>query len=443
MSSITLTTDQPECRLRYSGIAIVPSIAITLLFLAVSGNGIDIARNVDRSLGVSLSFQVLFRIGVGLCALGVGVWGWWRLPAVRQMLQTNRGWLVIAFICGAFLSIIASPEKPVSLFVASMVLGYTLLTLTCLALFSFKTVSLTVTWAVWSYVLLSWIAYLFYPEVGVYKEFLSLTQSVDRMGGVGHPNTTGRSVCLATVMLLVSCRQGWISWRWAIPAIPLLVLTLIETKSRSPVIATALAIGIVSLPVLKIRSIYLLIAGVSVTIAASLLYIESTSGLEPFLEKTLLSTSKSGSLQEITSLTGRTEIWQEAGQHIQSSPWIGHGGGSSAKLMYAHSGHAHNMLLETAVLYGIPVTLIIATLLMLNIKDAFCSRIPVIPEFTVFVFVLGLVESPMVGMPADPILALWLASIFAKPLQALEHKSAATVAERRLQVREGSYPAMV
>jgi len=443
MSSITLASNQPVCRLRYPGIAILPGIAITVLFLAVFGNGIDIARNVDRSLGVSISFQVLFRIGVGACALAVGVWGWWRLPVVRRLLQTNRGWLVIAFIGGAFLSIFQSPEKPVSLFVASMIFGYSLLTLTCLSLYSFKTVSLTVMLAVWAFVLLSWGAYLFYPEIGVFKEYLSLTRSVDRMGGLGHPNTTGRSVCLATVMLLVACKQQWISWRWAIPAIPLLVLTLIETKSRSPVVATALAIGIVCLPLLKLRWIYLVIAGLFVALAASLLYIESTAGLDLFLEKTLLKTSKSGSLQEITSLTGRTEIWEESIKHIRSSPLIGHGGGSSAKIMFEHSGHAHNMLLETALLYGIPITLVVVTLLMLNIKDSFCSRIPMIPEFTVFVVVLGLVESPMVGMPADPILALWLASIFAKPLQELEQQSAATVAEQRLHLPYGSYPGVV
>ena len=443
MSSLTSAADEPVCRSRYSGLAIVPIIAITVLFLAVFGNGIDIARNVDRSQGVSISFQVVFRIAVGTCALAVGAWGWWRLPAVRQLLQTSRGWLVMVFIAGAFLSITQSPEKPVSLFVASMVLGYTLLTLTCLALFSFKTVAITVMLAVWAYVLLGWGAYLFYPEIGVFKEFLSLTQSVDRMGGVGHPNTTGRSVCLATVMLLVACKQHWIHWRWAVAAVPLLILTLIETKSRSPVIATVLAIGIVCLPLLKIRSIYLLIAAVFLAGAASLLYVESTSGLDLFLEKTLLKTSKSGSLREITSLTGRTEIWQESLKFIRSSPLLGHGGGSSAKIMFEHSGHAHNMLLETALLYGIPITLVVATLLMLNIKDSFCSRIPMIPEFTVFVVVLGLVESPMVGMPADPILALWLASIFAKPLQELEQRSAASVAKQRLPSSDVAYPAMV
>ena len=442
MSSNVTTVEPVACRTRYRGIPIMPWLGIAVLFLAVFGNGIDITRNVDRSQGVSLSFQVVLRIFVGTCALGIGVWGWWRLPTVRRLLTTTRGWLVVSFIVGAFLAIIQSPERPVALFVASMVLGYSLLTLTCLTLYDFKTIVMTVMLAVWLYVLGGWFAYFVFPEFGVFKEYLSLTQSVDRMGGLGHPNTTGRSVCLATVMLLVTCKQGWVSWRWAFVAIPILILTLIETKSRSPVIATVVAIGIVCIPLLKYRHTYLAIAGAVCVVFAAMIYIELDSGTDLFLQKTLLKTTKSGTLREITSLTGRTEIWQESLKHIRSSPLLGHGGGSSSKIMFEHSGHAHNLLLETALLYGIPVTIVVATLLLLNIRDSVYSKIPIIPEFTAFVVILGMVESPMVGMPADPILALWLATIFAYPLQMLEAETTAKLAQQPIRFAEARNPAM-
>jgi O-antigen ligase len=85
--------------------------------------------------------------------------------------------------------------------------------------------------------------------------------------------------------------------------------------------------------------------------------------------------------------------------------------------MHDRSGHAHNMLLETALLYGIPIAIVVAALLCLNIKDSICSKIPMLPAITAFIVVLGMVESPMVGMPADPLLALWLAALFARPLE--------------------------
>ena len=440
--SSSFAIEPTDCRMPYRGIPIMPWIGIVVLFLAVFGNGIDITRNVDRSQGVSISFQVVLRIFVGTCALGIGIWGWWRLPAVRRLLTTTRGWLVVSFICGAFLAIAQSPEKPVALFVASMVLGYSLLTLTCLTLFNFKTIVMTVMLAVWLYVLGGWVAYIAFPEVGVFKEFLSLTQSVDRMGGLGHPNTTGRSVCLATIMLLVACKQGWINWRWVYLGIPVLVLTLIATKSRSPVIATAVAIGIVCLPLLKYRYTYFALAGAALVVVAAMLYIELDSGMDLFVQQTLLKTTKSGTLREITSLTGRTEIWQEAIGHIKASPLIGHGGGSSSKIMFEHSGHAHNLLLETALLYGIPVTFVVATLLLLNIRDSMYSKIALIPEFTAFAVILGCVESPMVGMPADPILALWLATIFASPLAELENQSVATLEHPQPAVAGPQNPAM-
>ncbi len=204
----------------------MPVFGLIVLFLAVFGNGIDINRDVDRSQGVSISFQVVLRIVVGLSALFTGLWGWWRLPAVRQLMVTYRGWLMIGFVVFAYIAVPNSPERPVALFVATMMLGYLLLTMTCLVLFGFRTVAIVVMAAVWAYVLLGWVAYFVFPEFGVYREFLSLTQYVDRMGGLGHPNTTGRSVCLGTVMLLVACKQRWISRLWALPVLPLLFATL-------------------------------------------------------------------------------------------------------------------------------------------------------------------------------------------------------------------------
>ncbi len=185
-------------------------------------------------------------------------------------------------------------------------------------------------------------------------------------------------------------------------------------------IATVVAIAIVCLPLLRYRVTYLLIGSCCLVGFLGLTYIESTKGLDALLEKVLLSSSKSGSLREITSLTGRTEIWQESIRLISQSPLLGYGGGSSARILVEYSGHSHNILLETALLYGVISASLVTLLLCLNIKDAIYCKIPMIPEFTAFVVILGMVESPMVGMPADPILALWFAAIFARPLQLLE-----------------------
>jgi O-antigen ligase len=392
------------------------------LFLAVFGNGIDITRGVDRGQGVTLSFQVLFRIGIGMCALLIGAWAWWRLPAVRQQLTSYRGWLMMAFIACSMIAIPFSVEFSVSVFVAFMMLGYTLLTITCLTLHGYKAIVQDIMWAVLAYVVLGWVAYTLYPEIGVYREYLSMTQSVDRMGGLGHPNTLGRSICLVLIMMLVACRERWVSWQIMFLIFPLFVATMIESKSRSPVVATFVAIAVFCLPLLRARATYVVIAATLIAFAGTLFAIDALVGFDYFMERNLLATTKSGDFSELTSLTGRTEIWSESWRFIMQRPWTGYGGGTSAKIMHEHSGHAHNMLLETAILYGIPAALLVAALLCLNIKDSIDGRIPLIPEITAFLVLLAIVESPMVGMPADPMLGLWLACLFARPLAVIENQ---------------------
>jgi exopolysaccharide production protein ExoQ len=419
MSSVAISIETSS-RLAYSRLAIMPIASRVVLFLAVFGNGIDITHGVDRGQGVSLSFQVVLRIATGLGALAIGSWAWWRMPTVRKLLYSYRGWLVLAFICFAYGAVINSVELPVSLFVATMLLAYTLLACACITMHGFRVIVMDVLWAVLLYVILSWGVYIYYPDIGTFKEYLTMTQSVNRMGGLGHPNTLGRSTCLVAVMMLVAARERWIPWQMLIPVAPFLVITLIESKSRSPVIATACAIIVFCLPLLRDRMTHLMIALAVLASACGLLIVEATQGTDWFLKKQLLSITKSGDLTELTSLTGRTEIWAEACRLILQRPWLGFGGGTSAVVMVEQSGHAHNMLLETAILYGIPAALIVLALLFVNIKDSIYGSIPMIAEVTTFVVLLGMVESPMVGMPADPLLGLWLACIFARPLASLE-----------------------
>jgi exopolysaccharide production protein ExoQ len=422
MSSVAFSNESMPVRLERAKFAVMPFISRVVLFLAVFGNGIDITRGVDRGQGVSLSFQVVFRIGIGMCALLVAVWAWWRLPAVRIQLMSYRGWLMLGFILCGLIAIPGSVEMPVSIFVASMLFGYTLLAVTCLALHGYKTIVLDIMWAVLLYVVLGWVFYIGFPEIGVYREYLSMTQSVDRMGGMGHPNTLGRSVCLVLIMMLVACRQRWVSWKILILIVPLFVATMIESKSRSPVIATLCAILVFCLPLLRQRVTYLLVACGLMAVAAVVFTIDATIGIDLFIQRALPSVTKSGDLSELTSLTGRTEIWSESWRFILERPWTGYGGGTSARIMHEHSGHAHNMLLETALLYGIPAALIVATLLCINIKDSIDGRIPMVAEITAFLVLLAFVESPMVGMPADPLLGLWLACLFARPLDTMERQ---------------------
>lgn len=390
----------------------------------------DITHDADRSVGVSLSLQVLFRIVVTLSAAGLGCWGWWRLPGVRSLMINHRGWLFMLLAIGTFLAVPTSDEPLVSLFVAFSSLAYMLLCLTCLCLFGLKRLLLDSMWAIWLFVVISWWLYLLVPEIGVHIEFLSITQSVERMGGLGHPNTLGRNVCLGMLMIVVAVHKRWIPWYYLVAGLPIFVATLIESKSRTPVVALVASIVFFGLPLLKERSTFLLIALAIAVGLAGMVLVEACGGLDRVSNSALRKVAKSGELSEITSATGRTEIWSEAWAKIVDRPLFGYGGGTSGRVMKEHSGHAHNLILEMLLLFGFPTTLLLMCLLVLNVRDVMRKDCAMLPEILVFILILGLVESPLFGMVPDPLMCVWLLCIFGTVIE--RSQRAATVAGNRV-----------
>lgn len=423
MTSIPIPT--PSIRKPLLSVAIFPQLLQLALLLAVFANGIDIARS-DRAQGVSLSPQVLARIALAIVSLGLGAWGWWRLETVRKIMMTARGWVFLLFVASQCISVPMSIEPKTAGFVAMAMMSYGLLVTSALVVLGIRRTILTIVVATYSYVVVSWLVYLLVPEIGIFKEYLTMTDSVQRMGGLGHPNTVGRSACHITLLLLICVRERWVSWRWLVLALPLLFATLIATKSRSPIAATAVGVVIFAWPLLRDRATYFLAAISVCLVAGGALFIESTQGIDFFLSRHVLKTTKSGDMQEITSLTGRTEIWEAAIGHIKASPWFGYGGGTSSNVMIDYSGHAHNIYLETALNHGIPTALLFVVLTLFTLKDALSGRIVVLPEMMAFILVLGMVESPIVGMPSDPLLCLWHCCIFLGPYQYLTQKSEGT-----------------
>ncbi len=117
---------------------LMPALARLTLFMSVVGNGIDIARVTDRAEGITLSFQVILRLLTTALATACGLWGWWRLAAVRQALVTRRGILAISLIACALAASLTSHDPKVAFFVAWALGTYLLTTLTCLSLFGIE-----------------------------------------------------------------------------------------------------------------------------------------------------------------------------------------------------------------------------------------------------------------------------------------------------------------
>ena len=398
--------------LRVAQLSLMPMLTRVTLFLSVLGNGIDIARATDRDEGVSISFQVILRIVTTMVATLCGAWGWWRFAEVRQALTTRRGLIATGLVACVYGAALTSPSFFVAAFVAHAVLAYMLLSVTCVVLFGLKATVLDATIALWVFVLLSWVLRIVSPEMTMAIEYLSAEEQLMRFGGLGHPNLLGAMSCMAMLLLLVAARDGWVNRLWLLPAIPLFLATMIESKSRTPLVAMAVTIVWMLIPLLRRRSGYLLLSLAVGSGLLSMAALEMSYGIDRAVDWFALKVTKTGHLEELTSATGRTEIWLQAIDLIKRSPLTGYGGGTSNQIMVEHSGHAHNFVLETALLFGIPAACLLCLLLAINLGDAFRKQAPFVSEFIVFLCILGLVESPLFGLVPDPAMCVWMACLY-------------------------------
>ncbi len=391
----------------------MPTLSRITLFLSVLGNGIDIARVADRSEGVTISFQVLLRIFTTFFATVCGMWGWWRFQEVRQSLISYRGLFACLLVAGALSSAITSPSPKVAAFVAIAIGSYLLLSITCVVMFGFVQVLKDVLMALWCFVILSWLLYIFVPSLATFHEYLSIEETLPRFGGLGHPNVLSAILSLGMLLVLVLAREKHIAWRWVIPCVLLFIVTIVAAKSRTPIIAFGAAFLCLMRPLIVHRATYLFVAACILSVTLAAIAIEATEGIDRTIDSLALSFTKTGTIDELTSATGRTEIWSRAIALIEKSPLTGYGGGLSSQIMVEHSGHAHNLFLETALLFGIPTMLLFSTLILISLTDCLRTKHLFIPEFLTFLLVLGLVESPLFGLVPDPTMCIWLSCVFA------------------------------
>lgn len=391
---------------------IMPMLTRLTLFVSVLGNGIDIARVDDRAEGITISFQVILRLVATGAALVCGAWAWWRLAEVRAALCTRRGMVAMTMVGCALSASITSVSPKVAFFVASAIGVYMLLTLTCLTLFGMRRMLMDALMALWSFVFISWALRFTVPEMAVFNEYLSMEETLPRFGGLGHPNVLSAIQCLALLLTLAFVLDKRISAWWLLPAFLLGAATLIETKSRTSVVAFFASLALLSLPLWRQRVAFALpCLGLAGAFCVAV-FVEMTTGIDRVVDMVSVKLTKTGSVDELTTATGRTEIWAEAIRLIAKSPLTGYGGGTSSQVMAEHSGHAHNLILEPSVLFGVPAALCLIVLLGVNIRDSYFNRTFFVRTFTSYLLVLGLVESPLFGLVPDPMMCIWMACIF-------------------------------
>ncbi|MEZ6093678.1 MAG: O-antigen ligase family protein [Pirellulaceae bacterium] len=313
-------------------------------------NGADFLGKTGEDEFV-VHWQVLLRLAVCGCC---GVIGLFRLfPHTYQDFLTWPGILISLYVIWNGVSVVFSQEQMYSLAAWVSMFCVVLFIPAAMRVLGGYRLLLTVGFATTLFLVGSWFAFKYYPEVGIWKEKITQSDVVERMGGLGHPNELGVYSMYTVLVVSALLQSGRLNWKIAVPIIVLGFVTLVGCFSRTSMIATMVGLPFVfRKSLLKPGNVF----GVIFAIAAFALiafFVIGSGRIDWMIEDALLKITKSGSTEELTSATGRTEIWAFGISKIIESPIVGYGYCTSRFVMVDYSYHCHNMILNSAIYSGI------------------------------------------------------------------------------------------
>lgn len=218
-------------------------------------------------------------------------------------------------------------------------------------------------------------------------------------GWFGSPNNLGRSAALLLLVAALAARHLAPARALGLLAVAaaLGLPALVQSESRGAVLALAAAAAWWALA--PRPGWALVVAALAASAVLSLMAM-------PWLADDLaLVFSRSGRLEEMVSLTGRTEIWAASQALIGQEPWLGHGFASSRELLPAawQGDHgwtttsAHNLWLQAALGSGLIGLVLLLAGQLAWLRHALRRPFPEADAVVVFVLVLGLLEASATG----------------------------------------------
>ena len=235
--------------------------------------------------------------------------------------------------------------------------------------------------------------------------------TVLRLGGIfGNANQVGEIAALGLLLTFVVWfqRPTRATLLLMLLAVPMCAVCLVMSQSRSSILGAGAAIVAV---VLRRHPLLLL---PTVSIGAALLVV--VYAYPDAIDVLIGLVARSGNVTQVTTLTGRTEIWQFVLSAITKAPVLGYGFASTRELI--PEGHAfaygwtttsaHNLWLQAWVTTG-AVGLALVLLNQLASLSALQTR-PNPARDAVFVFVIstGLLESGPVGPTVSVLTFVWI-----------------------------------
>ncbi len=199
----------------------------------------------------------------------------------------------------------------------------------------------------------------------------------DRLRGFANHPVSLAAIC---AMLMVCCAalMHYMPKRRLILGgiIVLALVTLMLSQSRMALVAV-LASGFIFW--LRVRPGASWLIPIGVLAATAITLTTASVGLENVLPKELVKlVSRSGDVNELLTLTGRSFIWDFTLHQIAEAPILGHGHNSSEtifleRFQYFTVTHAHNLILQSLFSVGMIGTLFLVTILVIQLRTFLVS----------------------------------------------------------------------
>ena len=402
---------QPETREGLVGLLNMPVVTLIgyfSLFAIGFANLVDIEADNDT---VGFSGQVLVKImllAIGGLYGGIGVVT--DIKVRRLLLSFPLMWISVLLFFFV-LSVPTSPTAFESLAATISIACVLTMTATGLVQLGVKNVMNTMFYSASAYVLVSWLAYWFVPSIGVFMEATTEGQFIPRMGGLAHPNTLGQTSGMTLILGLLLYRDSKSFSYFRALVILAAAAALIGSLSRTSLLASIFAVLVVfRMHIFQRRHMMTAIACgfalIVLLMAASMLTdIESKVGSKIGL------LSKSGDTSELTSATGRTDIWAKAIELIGERPMTGYGAGTSKVLLKDYSQHTHNLILNIALSTGVLGGLVAFWMCFERVLRMLVVRHPIADALVVYILVNGLFENVIFSTLAGFPTMLWIVAL--------------------------------
>lgn len=344
---------------------------------------------------MSIDYQVLMKIFVWVC---VFILSFFYIMKSRLMFKRFVSLFMVKnkvfsfFVILALVSAAYSPNPGLSLAGSLMMVGGVLLTFVITSLFDIEKIFRMLVISLMVGILLSWLYYFIYPDAGRWYEY-----GLIRLSGIYSPTHLAMiAVCLFFIAKYTLVNRRFVRL-WIIV---ISLTTAIFTLSRAPLIALLLAYFLTSIYLFfkERKTVYSNLLGI-VFMLIMVILVVYMYGIHGVPEYTTTILSRSGTFEDVVTLTGRVYVWQWIIDKIVSSgianALFGFGWGSFRFLFSEESllqlTTAHNFLLEILFSLGCVGLIAFFALIVHILKKSL--GVPVYMSMTMSILVYSMTSS--------------------------------------------------